>query len=59
MTSHELAKLLLSMKDKPIVHHYYYHEDFHDYGIDWEHTVDIQDKGDKIRLTTKDLIEEN
>lgn len=56
-TTHELAKYLLSKEDCPVKHHFYYHEDFDDHGMDWLHSVEVVYKGGEIHLTTGEFLE--
>jgi len=57
MTTHELARLLLSGENLPVVHHYYHHEDFEDEGYNWTSEIKIlKDKG-VILLSTGDLVD--
>lgn len=52
MSSHDLAKKLLLLPERPLYHHYWYQEDFQNSGDDWFHEVYVTTIGDKMCLTT-------
>lgn len=56
-TTHELARELLKLPDMEVVHHYYFHEDFRDDGLNWYSEVELLREGDKYLITTGDMID--
>lgn len=57
-TTHQLAEYLLTRKERPVRHHYYYHENFNDNGMDFVSTVNLELVDGKVYITTGELLEE-